>query len=345
MENNYVLPLFYKIDIDIINTLKEKLSEIKPKKIIFLTDRIVYELYGKNFEKIIEDFIFMELLYIEDNSISFALDLSEKIIENEIEIIIGLGGGKVLDVAKYSAYTSKIPFISIPTTVANDGIASPISVLKDKEGFTRSLGAKVPTGILIDLNIIKNSSVKFLKAGIGDILSNYTALFDWKISKEKVNDFSYLVSKVAFNSIFYFDNKNLESEEFIKKVCESIILSGISMEIAGTSRPCSGSEHLFSHYIDKYYEKKNLHGFQVALGAVTTCFFQNRDYKMLIEFLKNLEIRINPSSLNITKNEFVKIWKNCKKMRKNRVTVLDYIEIKENEILNIYDILEEEFKK
>lgn len=344
MFNNYNLPLFYKIDTNIKEFLVESIDKLRVKNIMFLTDKIVYKLYAEEYISILKKYN-VKLKFIEDNSISYSMSLAEKIIEEEIELIIGMGGGKVLDTCKYVSYISKIFFISLPTTVANDGIASPIAVLKDKEGFTRSLGAKVPSGILIDLDIIKQAPIEFLKAGIGDILSNYTALYDWKISGDNVNDFAYLISKTAFNSIFYFRDKDLKSKKFLKKICEAIILSGISMEIAGTSRPCSGAEHLFSHYIDKYYFKNNLHGLQVALGAIVDCYFQKRNYIELIKFLKELNINVSPKKLNISFEEFFNSWNNCKKMRKNRKTILDFIELSKENYIKIYKMLEEEFKK
>ena len=153
------------------------------------------------------------------------------------------------------------------------------------------------------------------------------------------------MSKTAFNSIFYFKDKDLRNNNFIKKVIEAIILSGVSMEIAGTSRPCSGAEHLFSHYIDKYYNKNNLHGFQVALGSVVTCYLQSRNYMELINFLKELDINISPSSLNISLNEFIIAWKNCRVVRKGKITILDFIRVDEKKLQEIYYILEEEFRK
>lgn len=345
MFNNYNLPLFYKIENGIEKSLLESVEKLSIKNILFLTDDLVYELYAKEYVDILIKNYNVEVEIIEENSISYSMILSEKIIENEIDLIIGMGGGRILDVCKYSSYISKISFISLPTIIANDGIASPIAVLKDKQGFTRSLGAKVPSGILIDLNIIEKAPLIFLKAGIGDILSNYTALFDWKISGDNVNDFAYLISKTAFNSIFYLKNKSLTDKSFLKKVCEAIILSGISMEIAGTSRPCSGAEHLFSHYIDRYYFKNNLHGLQVALGAVVVCYFQKRNFGELIKFLRDLEINISPRNLNISLEEFQTSWRNCKEMRKNRRTILDFLELKNQDYIDIYNELEEEFNK
>lgn len=342
----YKLPLFYKI----LNLEENKeLKQINAEKILILTE--------ENLHKILKDKIFVYLKklstnikieYILDNTLENAFKISHKIIEENYDMVIGVGGGKILDISKYVAYISKIDYIAIPTTIANDGLASPISVLKDENKLTRSLGSKIPLGILIDLETIMKAPKKFIKAGIGDILSNYTSLYDWKLSNkntnEPINDFAYLLSKTAFNSIIYMKEINLENKDFVKKVCEAIILSGISMEIAGTSRPCSGSEHLFSHYIDYSLKKENLHGYQVALGAVTSAFLQSRDYKMLLKFLKELEIDIRPSSLQISKKEFSEAWLNCKPMRSNRFTILDTIHLTEEKLNEIYNIIEEELK-
>lgn len=345
----YKLPLFYKIDNNIFENQIEILKKFSKKNILILTEQNIFKLLEKKIFFKLEKEFNVSYIFIENNTLKNAFEIANRVIEKNKDLIIGVGGGKVLDLAKYIAYITKLELLSIPTTVANDGIASPISVLKDEKNLTRSLGAKVPTGILIDLDIVKKAPEKYLKAGIGDILSNYTALYDWKLSTENktenLNDFAYLISKTAFNSAFYYENKSLNNEKFLKQICESIVLSGISMEIAGSSRPCSGSEHLFSHYIDYYYDKKNLHGYQVALGAVVSSYLQNRDYKKLLTFLKELEIDIRPTSLKISKQEYLKAWKNCKDMRKNRFTILDVIEFDEEKLLKIYDEIEEEFTR
>lgn len=345
----YKLPLFYKIEENIFEVEIEILKKFNKKNILILTEKNIFELLKEKIFLKLEKEFNVDYIFLKDNTLKNAFEISNRMIETNKELIIGVGGGRVLDLAKYVSYISKLDLLSIPTTIANDGIASPIAVLKDEKDLTRSLGARVPTGILIDLEIIKKAPKEYLKAGIGDILSNYTSLFDWKLAAknkgEDLNDFAYLISKTAFNSVFYYEKKSIYNEKFIKQICESIVLSGISMEIAGSSRPCSGSEHLFSHYIDYYYNKKNLHGYQVALGAVVSSYLQNRDYKKLILFLKELKIDISPTSLNISKEEYLKAWKNCKSMRKNRFTVLDTIEFDDKKLLKIYDEIEEEFIK
>lgn len=353
MLKNFKLPSFLKIENGILEDLSSvlNLENINYPKILFVTDDYIYEVYGKKLIKNLSDANYkINVEVIKTNHLTVALELSEKIIEEGIQCVIGLGGGKVLDTSKYTSFISKVPFISIPTALANDGIGSPISVLTMKNGKSKSIGSKVPTGIIIDLDIILKSPEILIKAGIGDTLSNYTAIIDWKLGREKnndsLNDFSILLSELAFNSLYYFKDKDIKKQEFLKQLCESIVLSGLAMEIAGVSRPCSGSEHLFSHAIDLYYpEKKNLHGLQVGLGSIVTAYLQGVEYKGLINYLKELSIDVSPSNLNISYEEFKYAWKNARKTRENRYTILNEIELNDKGLNEIYNEIEEEFKR
>jgi len=42
-------------------------------------------------------------------------------ISNDVEALIGIGGGKAIDAVKYMSFLKKLPFISIPTSTSNDG--------------------------------------------------------------------------------------------------------------------------------------------------------------------------------------------------------------------------------
>ena len=345
--NSYNLPVLLKIERDALLKLFYFLDQnnIKFKKAILITDEIIYDKYRLLIEKVFKNHADQIQFYkIEDNSIKTAINLSERIIEDEIDCVFGFGGGKVLDIAKYASFISKRIYISIPTAIAHDGIASPIAVLKSKNGFSKSLGAKIPDAILIDIKVLSECPIRLIEAGIGDTLSNYTAIYDWKIAgranKVKLNDFSILLSDLSFNSLFRMKKTEITSDEFLIQLSESIVLSGMAMEIAGTSRPCSGSEHLFSHAIDTYLNKSNLHGIQVALGAVVSAFLQKRNYVKLIDFLKTYKICIKPSALDISWDDFLLAWKNGKTTRTDRYTILDEITDLEEKLLSIYNIIE-----
>ena len=124
-------------------------------------------------------------------------------IDVKTQVIVGIGGGKVIDAAKYAAYLRKIPFISVPTSASSDGFSSAsASLLVD--GRRNSVPARMAYGIIADTDIIKSAPEKFLYSGIGDLVSKITALYDWVYEDENgytvLNDFAMMIAKKAVNS-------------------------------------------------------------------------------------------------------------------------------------------------
>jgi len=335
-----------KIGDDNIYKIHEILSDCNINgNILFVTDELIDKLYGSIVKKQINRLGNVECGIINDNSISYAMAVAERIIATDINYIIGLGGGKVLDVCKYAAYVSKIPFISIPTALANDGVASAIAVLKRNDGKPKSLGCAMPAIIIVDTCLIYNSPVSLIKAGIGDTISNYMSLLDWELAcerkKDRMNDFAYLMSRNSLDALMRTQYDHI-CPEFIHVLANSIVLSGIAMEYAGSSRPVSGSEHLFSHALDYYAQVKNLHGIQVALGTIAILKLLGFEYRTVLNYLKRFEVDISPASLGISQEDFVFCMQHAREMRKNRYTYLDETDLGEEKLIMLYNELVEE---
>ena len=200
------------------------------------------------------------------------------------DCIIGVGGGKAIDTGKYLAYKLGIPFISVPTTASNDGVASPIVSIKRP-----SFMVDAPIAIIADTEIIKKSPKRLLSAGMGDIVSNITAVLDWKLAYkekgERYSESSAIFSKtIAKELISYVLNSDLS--EYHTKLVKALVGSGITIAIANSSRPASGSEHLFSHALDKLKEEYNLevdslHGEQCGIGTIMMSYLHEKENKKL----------------------------------------------------------------
>ena len=355
MYNNF-LPLVCKIEDGLIGNVADiilgKFDNVK--KVLIASDEFIFKTYGYIvYDSIKNNGVEVNKIMINDSTFEMAQIIGEELLSGDYDSLIGIGGGKIQDTCKFASFMSKKNFFSIPTTLANDGLCSPIAVLKMKDGFTKSIGTKLPLALFIDTNIVANSPIELRKAGIGDILSNYTAIYDWRVAekcnKDTINDFALSISDISFNVINNISKTDIEisDKNFIEQLAEAIVLSGIAMYIAGTSRPCSGSEHLFSHTIDRLYNKKNLHGLQVALGSIVAAYLQGRDYGKLINLLKRFDIDVRPEILNLTQNEYIDCWKHAKESRKERYTILNEIDedTLEKKIEEIYEIIEEEFNK
>ena len=191
-------------------------------------------------------------------------------IDNKAQVIIGLGGGKVIDAAKYAAFLRRLPFISVPTSASSDGFSSASASLI-VNGRRNSVPARLAFGIIADTTVIKSAPQKFLYSGIGDMVSKITALYDWKFEEAhgvtQVNDFALMIAKKAVNSFVRTPFESIQDNLFLKELLDSLAMSGIANEIAGSSAPASGSEHLISHALDKILETPQLHGIQVGIAT------------------------------------------------------------------------------
>lgn len=276
---------------------------------------------------------------VSENSLSAVASIAEKVISESIDTIVGVGGGRVLDVAKYTAYLCRTNFISIPTAVAHDGLASPIAVLTDGNGKTLSLGCRVPSGILVDLEVVRAAPLATRRAGVGDVLSNLTALKDWQLAcdrgKDRLNHFAYMLSDFAVRSVLHYQHPDLSSLEFLSELIQAQVLSGLAMEIAGSSRPCSGSEHLFSHALDELKMSRLPHGIQVAVGSIISAYLHGLDVVPVMRFLHRFGLPVTPLRAGYTVSECIRALQHAPYTRPDRYTILSEVDLTASRIETI----------
>ena len=156
---------------------------------------------------------------------------------NKTQAVISIGGGKVIDAGKYAAFLRNIPFISVPTSSSSDGFSSASASLL-VHGKRTSVPAKLAYGIIVDTQVIRTAPDKFIYSGIGDMISKITALYDWifeeKSGYSEVNDFAVMIAKKAVNSFVRTPYETIKDELFLKELVDSLAMSGIANEIAGS---------------------------------------------------------------------------------------------------------------
>lgn len=340
------LPLCLKVEEDafmhVEKIVTDYLPEIKGQKTLVISEPFLIDTYKDKVDAICNDFYHAELYSMGNADYDEAVAIAKRICIEDIKIVIGFGGGRVLDTAKYAAFISKAVYICLPTTLSNDSLASPFSVLGTVGANRKTLPCKIPTAIIVDTEMILNAPIGQTLSGIGDTLAKYTALYDWKLSMEaagkQVDDFADAIANLSFDSVFHCDEKNIKSKAFIRILSRALVMGGLAMEIANSSRPCSGSEHLFGHAIEEYYPQLKIsHGIGVALGSIGACIFQGRDESRLLEVMNTLGIDTNPMTYGITKDIFADIWAKAPGTRPGRVTILDSTEMNREWLDEIYD--------
>ncbi len=215
----------------------------------------------------------------------------EKIIQSSLALpanldaIVAIGGGKALDAGKYFAYLLHKPLAVIPTTISNDGFCSPGASLSVK-GKRRSFKTNMPEMVILDTELLASAPSPLQYSGIGDLFCKATSVWDWKYAfrtrGETVNDFAAVIARNAVDTFDHFSPKDLKNLEFLRILSSSLMMCGISMAIAGSSRPASGAEHLISHAYDSLAPKPSLHGLQVGVASRLVAHLQ-KDTLLQIE--------------------------------------------------------------
>lgn len=283
---NYIaIPSLLKVEKGALEKIGSYLENCGFEKVVIFFGNGLVEMFGttvmqslrKHHIEVLE-YQELDTVRLEDiTSLAFSLP-------NKTQAIIGLGGGKVIDAAKYSGFLRKLPFISVPTSASSDGFSSSSASLL-VEGHRNSVPAQMAHSIIVDLDVIKSAPDRFLYSGIGDMVSKITAIYDWQFEDAhhvgKINDFSVMVAKKAVNSFVRTPFTNIKEDLFLKELVDSLAMSGVANEIAGSSAPTSGSEHLISHALDKILPVPQLHGIQVGVATYLMSIVHNHRYKRI----------------------------------------------------------------
>ena len=289
-----------------------------------------------------------EKLVIE-NSDGKALDKTiKKLKKGSFDYCIGIGGGKILDIAKYASFVEGTKFISFPTLLSHDGIASPVAVIKEGKEWSESRTAAPPLGVIVDLKTVAEAPRASLLSGIGDLTANLFASMDAEISREVCREgYNELATGIArFSSLLVFPHfSEISSEkiptEELKHLAWGLILSGISMSIAGNSRPASGAEHKISHSIDYLFPSSISHGYKVSIGNVISAFLHKQYRREIIEFNLSLGLPVLCSDIGIKKEDFVDVVLYARKIRPNRHTILEEKKLTKKAVIKLLDEIEE----
>jgi glycerol-1-phosphate dehydrogenase [NAD(P)+] len=246
------------------------------------------------------------------------------------DVVVAIGGGKTIDVAKSACDAAGLPLIVVPTQLTADGIASPVSVIRAADGTLHSGHGRLPIAVVVDLEVIAASPPERTRAGLGDLLANRTALVDWRLAAEagaeEVDDFAALLAQSAADLVYGIEPLGLARARphhaFLHRLLRGLVLSGLAMEIAGSSRPCSGAEHLISHALDARRPGTAQHGEQVALGTLVATRLQGGEWLELREFMLSAGMVGAASGFGLREQELTDVVLAAPSMRPDRYTVL-----------------------
>ncbi|MFI6758104.1 iron-containing alcohol dehydrogenase family protein [Micromonospora sp. NPDC050417] len=272
-----------------------------------------------------------DVFTVAGGTLDAALELGNKLHARSYDAVVGIGGGKTIDTAKYAATRYAIPMVTVATSLANDGIASPVASL-DHEGRRGSYGVHIPIAIVVDLDFVENGPDRQTQAGIGDAVSNINAVADWELAHvaraEPIDGLAVTLARTGAEALVNHPGK-ITDDGFLTTLAEALILGGISMSVCGSSRPASGSCHEISHAIDVLFPGTGSHGEQVGLGALFSTFLRGdpERFGQLATCLHRHGLATTPAELGLTVEQFVEAVAYAPRTRPDRYTILEHLNL------------------
>ena len=225
--------------------------------------------------------------------------LRSRLAADRPDAVVAVGSGTVNDVAKAAAGPAGVPYVVVPTAASMNGYTSGIAAVLE-DGVKRTTPYPAVLGVFADPALIGRAPAALTRAGLGDLLSKSVCGADWKLCSLLLEEpWSGLPGELVFEAesacIAQAVGIGRGEPEAVATLLEALLLSGISMVLAGSSAPASGAEHLFSHMIDMRRhvtgERLNLHGAQVGVGTLMTAAL----YEAVLAY--PVQERVDPDAL------------------------------------------------
>ncbi|BDB97691.1 NAD(P)-dependent glycerol-1-phosphate dehydrogenase [Saccharolobus caldissimus] len=267
-----------------------------------------------------------EVVEISNATLDEVYKVEEIVKKINPKVLLGVGGGKVIDVAKYVSFRNNLEFISIPTAPSHDGITSPFASIK---GLSRpvSVKAKEPLAIIADIEILSSAPRRLINAGIGDTIGKIIAVRDWKLAAKLRGEYygDYTASLAIMSAKHAFQCTKIINKDIkygTSMLMEALISSGVAMGMAGSTRPASGSEHLFAHAVELLHPEGVLHGELVGLGTIMMAYLHGLNWRKIRNRLKKIGFPVKAKKLGLPDEVVIKALTIAHTIRPERYTIL-----------------------
>ncbi|MGH3656857.1 MAG: iron-containing alcohol dehydrogenase family protein, partial [Micromonosporaceae bacterium] len=265
-----------------------------------------------------------------------ALELGNELKTSGYDAVVGIGGGRTLDTAKYAASRYGLPMVSVPTSLAHDGIASPVATL-DYDGERPSYGVAMPIAVVVDLDFVGDAPDRHTRSGIGDALSNLNAVADWELAHreigEPIDGLAVALARNGAEALLHHPG-TITDDGFLITLAEALTLGGIAMGVCGSSRPASGGCHEISHALDHLARDAGTHGEQVGMGALVCTFLRGdqQRFDQLSACLGRHGLPRIPSDIGLTQDQLVAAVLDAPDTRPGRYTILEHLALGPEEL-------------
>ena len=305
----------YCIDINIWGELKKSIE--KYNKILIVTGEKSFAAVKENLLKALSDKYFEIKKYQGECTYEHADEIYKSSLENDFDLVLGVGGGKAIDTAKIAAWKMKKDIFIVPTIASTCAGTSALSVVYNSDSTFKEFCFydAPPKKIFIDLETIKNSPSKYIWAGMGDTLAKFYEVrikHEYMIYKNLPVNFpsvmgvklsSLCKDLILENCEKAFYEKNI-TEEFKKIVLAILVNTGMVSNLVDEFLNGAVAHSVFYGLtVIPRIEKEHLHGEVVAFGILVQLIMEGKqkEYKELIPFYKKMKFPVKLSDVVVMK--------------------------------------------
>lgn len=223
--------------------------------------------------------------------------------------IFGVGGGSALDCAKYVAWRTGAPLVLAPTILSVDAAYTRAAGVRE-EGRVRYVGDAPADHLLIDFDLLEQAPPLLNRAGVGDILSIHTALWDWRRAAERLGEpHSEGVAEAARGLLdrLFAEAAALRAmrEPGLRLLSELYAAEVRLCEQVGSARPEEGSEHYLGYHLEERAGHGFIHGQLIGMCVLLVADHQGQDSQPVVEFLRAVGLRCLPEDLGLDDGDVI----------------------------------------
>ncbi|MCC7021220.1 MAG: iron-containing alcohol dehydrogenase [Thermomicrobiales bacterium] len=204
---------------------------------------------------------------------------------DEAEVIYAVGGGLPVDAAKIAMARRGLPLVAVPTALSVDAHLTPASgIRRDGCVFYQETGA--PERLLIDWEVIAAAPSWVRAAGLGDVLSIATGIWDWRFAEQQGRNppgerwIAYVADMARIllaEAIRVAESAGAGDQAGLARLLQLLALEVQLCSLIGHSRPEEGSEHAFAYSVENLVGLGLPHGDLVGPGIVAMAAAQGQE--------------------------------------------------------------------
>jgi glycerol-1-phosphate dehydrogenase [NAD(P)+] len=222
----------------------------------------------------------------------------------EVETVAGLGGGSCVDTAKFVAWRRGFRLVQLPSIVSVDA-AFTDAVGVRRGGQVEYVGRVLPERVVLDLDLISSAPPEMNRAGVGDVLSCHTGLFDWRLAAERGEGtpwdpaLAHLGRELLRDLVAALPEIRSVTRSGLRTLAELQRRIGVACHLAGHSRFEEGSEHFLAYCYEFLTGRRHLHGELIALCTAIMARVQDNDPPAVARVIRRAGLRAHPVDLGI----------------------------------------------